>query len=109
MVGDFNEQVGVYGDYQRVNLTKMDMACRVANRECYEPKIKIDGELVFEYQNANMSRLKKEYDVYSCFKNSSFLLSIEVEPNCNLCFTKNGINPLLASEKDKFRFSKSYE
>ena len=97
MVGDFNPQPGAFGDYQRINMSKMDLALRVANRECYEPKVKIDGELVFEYQNANMSRLKKEYDVYTCFKNSSCPLSIEVEPKCTLCFTKNGINPLLAN------------
>lgn len=59
MAGNFDPEPGIGADYQRVSMSRMDLACRMANRECYEPRIKVDGELVFEYQNPNMSRLKK--------------------------------------------------
>lgn len=101
--------IGAPIDYQRVGMSSMGMSSGVVNRECFEPKIKIDGELVFEYQNSNMSRLKKDYDVYTCYKNSSFLLSMEVEAHCDAIFTTNGINPLLAESKDRQGFHKSFE
>lgn len=47
IVGDFGVGRGDYSDYQRVGMSAMGMTSRVVNRECYDPKVKIDGELVF--------------------------------------------------------------
>ncbi len=54
----------------------MWMISKKSNRETFEPKVKIDHELVFQYQNPNISKIAKDYDIYTCNKNSSFLLSM---------------------------------
>ncbi len=43
-----------------------------------------------------MNKLKKDASVVYLFKTSSFMLSIEVERNHSVVYTKNGKNPLLA-------------
>lgn len=99
---------GPVEDYQRVFDANMWAIAKKSNRETFEPKVKIDHELVFQYQNPNISKITKDYDIYTCNKNSSFLLSLEVEPNCMLMFTTNGKHPLLADPKDINTAKKSF-
>jgi len=68
----------------------MAEVCAVFNRECPEPKVKIDGEIVFKFQNANSSRLEADDFVFVCYKSAAFLLVIEVPPGQILLITKDG-------------------